>query len=370
MEQVLVIGGGLAGLVSAIGLAAAGTSVTVIEKKNYPFHRVCGEYISNEVLPYFRQLGLNIDSLQPARISQFLLSAPGGRTLTAPLDLGGFGISRFTLDHYLYQVALNNGVKFRLQTSVEAIKFNGEKFTAQLSDGSLMQSEVAIGAFGKRANLDRKLNRPFFKARSPYLAVKYHLKTDFPQDTIALHNFENGYAGISAIENGMHCFCYLTTQQNLKSAGTVAKMEKKVLSRNPHIRRILNESEFLYPQPEVINEISFAPKTAVTDHILCGGDAAGLITPLCGNGMAMAIQAGKMLTQHISEYFTGHRNREMLEQTYSQAWNNQFKTRLQTGRLVQGLFGRKILSEIAVGSLQHLPPVLQFIMKQTHGKPF
>src|SRR6476620_324786 len=238
MEQVLVVGGGLAGLISAIGLARKGISITVIEKKNYPFHRVCGEYISNEVLPFLASLELDLTSLKPAQLSRFQLSSPSGKLLQAPLYLGGFGVSRFSLDHFLYQHAVNLGVTFRLKTSVETVAFSGQKFEVSLSDGQKLESELVIGAFGKRANLDRQLNRPFFRARSPYIGVKYHLKTDLPKDTIALHNFENGYAGISAIEDDKYCFCYLTTRQNLKSAGTVAKMEEKVLSQNPRLKLI------------------------------------------------------------------------------------------------------------------------------------
>ena len=65
-----MVGGGLAGLISAIGLAEKGIGVTLIEKKSYPFHRVCGEYISNEVLPYLQSLNINVFELQPSRISR------------------------------------------------------------------------------------------------------------------------------------------------------------------------------------------------------------------------------------------------------------------------------------------------------------
>ena len=52
--KIIVIGGGLAGLTSAILLAKANFDITLIERKQYPFHRVCGEYISNEVLPFLK----------------------------------------------------------------------------------------------------------------------------------------------------------------------------------------------------------------------------------------------------------------------------------------------------------------------------
>lgn len=368
--DVLVIGGGLAGLVNAIGLAKAGLNVILVEKKAYPFHKVCGEYVSNEALPYLRHLGAHISSLHPARISRFLLSSPNGETLTAKLDLGGFGLSRFTLDNYLYELAKEQGVRFILQQAVQQITFANDMFSASLSGGQSIKARVVIGAYGKRTNLDRQLQRRFFRASSPYIGVKYHIVHDFPRDLIALHNFEDGYAGTSAIEHERYCLCYLTTRQNLKKHGSIAAMEQAILYRNPHLRQIFTEAEFLYKQPEVINEISFATKTCVEDHVLMCGDAAGMITPLCGNGMAMAIHAAKILTEHTLHYFANGQNRQELELGYTRAWKKQFENRLRVGRTVQGLFGSPVISEVAVGALKYLPAAVRLVMRQTHGKPF
>lgn len=365
-----MIGGGLAGLVSALGLAKAGLQVILVEKKAYPFHRVCGEYISNEVLPYLRKLGVELSSLAPARINHFLLSSPSGNTLHAKLDLGGFGLSRYSLDNYLYELAQQQGVQFLLQQTVQDVSFAANLFTARLSGGGTITARVAIGAFGKRASLDRQLNRSFFRARSPYIGVKYHIRHNAPRNLISLHNFADGYAGTSAIEDGKHCLCYLSTRENLKKHGSIPAMEKAILHRNPLLRQIFAEAEFLYPQPEVINEISFATKTCVENHLLMCGDAAGMITPLCGNGMAMAIHAAKLVTEQVKLYFANGQNRQQLEQQYTLAWKKQFESRLRLGRTVQQLFGSPILSEVAVGALRGIPPAVQFIMQRTHGQPF
>lgn len=370
MGNILIIGGGLAGLVAGIQLATQGVPVTIVERKQYPFHRVCGEYISNEVKPYLQQLGIDLEALQPAAISRFLLSSPSGKTLTAELDLGGFGISRYTFDHYLYTLAQSRGVRFILNTSVTKVAFLNNQFEVQLSDGRKLTSRLVIGAYGKRATLDRELNRPFFRRRSPYMGVKYHIRTDFPKDVIALHNFTNGYAGLSAIENDRYCFCYLTTRNNLKKHGTIAQMEQSILQQNPHLRYIFQNSEFLYGQPEVINEISFAPKSCLENHLLMCGDAAGLITPLCGNGMAMAIHGAKIISEHLLLYLNGHYTRDQLERAYTRQWHCQFNTRLQIGRFIQGLFGRPIVSEAAVALVNRVPGAVNFLIKNTHGTPF
>ncbi|WP_162428355.1 NAD(P)/FAD-dependent oxidoreductase [Pontibacter pudoricolor] len=367
---VIVVGGGLAGLTSALFLAQQGIQVLLIEKKAYPFHRVCGEYVSNEVLPYLRSLGADISQLQPARINRFQLTAPSGYSLETNLDLGGFGISRFTLDNYLHQLAEKKGVTFNLNTAVQDVVFRDDRFMLKLSNGQELTATIVLGAYGKRATLDRQLDRRFFAKRSPYIGVKYHVKHDQPKDVISLHNFKDGYAGISAVENDTYCFCYLTTRQNLKQHGTIAAMEQAVLYQNPHLHRVFTEAEFLYAQPEVINEISFATKTCTENHMLMCGDAAGMITPLCGNGMAMAIHAGKLAAEHTTLYFKNGRNRQQLEANYSHAWKKQFANRLQLGRTIQHLFGHPVLSEVTVKTLKHLPSAVQLLMRQTHGAPF
>jgi len=368
MYDVLIIGGGLAGLVSGLELARAGYSVALIEKKTYPFHKVCGEYVSNEVRPYLESLGLALDELGAARIDRFRLTSPTGRTLETRLDLGGFGISRYTLDYELYRLGQRAGVSFYLGKTVEDTDFSQEIFRVTLNDGQTLAARLLIGAYGKRARLDKQLDRAFMQQPSPYVGIKYHLRTDFPTDLIALHNFPDGYCGMSAIEDGKYCFCYLTTRENLRRHGNIPAMEAAVLARNPHLKAVLENADFLYEKPEVINEISFAPKRAVEHHILMAGDSAGLITPLCGNGMAMAIHGAKLVSEHAQAFLSGKLSRSQLETAYQRAWSRQFGRRLWVGRTVQRLFGDERLSELAVRFFGTFQPLLQGVIRQTHGE--
>jgi len=371
--RVLVLGGGLAGLAVALDLAGRGHCVAVVERRRYPFHRVCGEYVSNEVLPYLRRLGADPAALAPAAIRRFGLSSPAGRMLTSPLDLGGFGVSRYQLDDFLYQKAVAQGVEFIFAT-VADVAFDaaaGQHHVA-LADGRQLTAALVLGTYGKRSALDRQLGRPFFSQRSPYLGVKHHLRLPgFARDVIELHNFRDGYAGVSAIEGDKLCFCYLTTRANLKAAGgSIAALESEVLARNPRVANILGHAERLYAQPEVINEISFAPKLPVEQHLLMVGDAAGLITPLCGNGMAMALHGAALAAPLADRFLRGELARPALEAAYAHAWRQQFGARLRVGRAVQRLFGGPILSELVVSGLRHWPAAVRTLMRQTHGSEF
>ena len=106
-QKAIIVGGGMAGLLTAIQLQARNIPCLVVEKRRYPFHRVCGEYISNEAKPFLKELHLFPDLIEPTSISRFQLSSVRGKSSTMPLDLGGFGVSRFAFDNFLYEKHLH-----------------------------------------------------------------------------------------------------------------------------------------------------------------------------------------------------------------------------------------------------------------------
>ena len=370
-KRVVIVGGGLAGLIASIHLARQGVVCRLVEKRTYPFHRVCGEYISNEVIPYLVSLQVFPESLSPSRINRFQLTSTNGKSAEFPLDLGGFGISRFQFDHFLFLKAKALGVDCHVETEVTAISFEHDQFSLQTENTS-WNADVVIGAFGKRSKLDKMLNRSFMDQRSPYVGVKYHVHlNEFPNDLIALHNFHKGYCGISRVENNTVNLCYLTHRDNLKSYKNLQTMEESVLLQNPFIKNIFDHAEFLFEKPETINEISFETKSPVEEHILMAGDAAGMITPLCGNGMAMAIHSAKLVSERVLRFCKDPTySREQLERDYSGVWHKQFSGRLWAGRQIQSLFGDEWTSNLAVNLANHVKPAANFLLRKTHGSPF
>lgn len=371
-SDVFVIGGGLAGLISAILLAREGWTVSVFEKRQYPFHRVCGEYISNETLPFLQANGLFPGEFNPEKITRFQLTSVNGKSAELSLDLGGFGISRYAFDNFLYKKAMEAGVTVHCNTSVENIQYANDDFILTTSEKveKTYRSRLVIGAHGKRSKLDHTFNRGFVRRRSPYVGVKYHIRIDHQAGLIALHNFKDGYCGISNVEDGKTNLCYLTHRRNMKRFGNVRDMEEHVLSANPFLRSIFRSAEFLSDKPEIINEISFETKMPVEHHILMAGDAAGMITPLCGNGMAMAIHSAKIVSDWGNKFLRDGISREVMEEGYASEWSRHFSFRLWAGRRVQALFGSEGASNLAVNLARHVRPVAKFLVQSTHGKPF
>ncbi len=367
--DIIIIGGGLAGLVSAIQLSKAGLAVTLIEKNEYPKHKVCGEYISNEVLPYLQYLGADPLSTGAKKLNRFLLSTTRGKTIETTLPLGGFGVSRFTLDHFLLQKAIENNCGI-IQDSVLDVKFENDSFQVSTKEGVELSAKIVIGAFGKRSNMDVTLDRSFIKNKSPFVGVKTHLQGDFPDDLVALHNFEGGYCGVSQVENGNLNVCYLANYKSFQQYKNIDAFNKQVLYKNPHLKNIFENSVPVFEQPLTISQVSFSDKTTVQDHILMCGDAAGMIHPLCGNGMAMAIHSAKIASELVIDFFAKKiKTRQELETTYSQQWNKEFKKRIRNGRILQSFFGKDNLARAIMYGLTHVPGILPAIINQTHGRP-
>ena len=372
--EVSIIGGGLAGLALSIQLKKSGYSVALFEKEKYPFHKVCGEYVSLESLDFLTGLGLPVASMNLPIIKKIIVSSPDGNFLQQDLPLGGFGISRYTLDDELKKIAVAEGVVLHEHCKVESVIFTNEKFDLKTSSGKF-SCDICCGSFGKRSNLDLQLKRNFIVKKNNklnnYIGVKYHIKTNFPADTIALHNFKDGYCGISKIEAGKYCLCYLTNAANLKSNNnSIATLERNVLYQNKHLKKIFENCEMLYESPVTISQVSFTKKTQIENHILLLGDAAGMITPLCGNGMSMALRSSKMAAGFIDDFLQKKIGRDEMENGYRKQWQQTFAKRLVAGRLIQSMFGKKWITNSFIGIMKQFPSLTKALIERTHGKPF
>ncbi|MCJ7465454.1 MAG: NAD(P)/FAD-dependent oxidoreductase [Maribacter sp.] len=368
--DVVIVGAGLAGLTAAIHLTQKKHKALVFEKQHFPHHKVCGEYLSNEIVPYFKTLGIDLDSHKPVKIDSFQLTTHSGKSISAHLAMGGIGISRYALDNLLYERALSLGIRFIFQTVIEILyKKNG--FLVTTGENETFTSKFVIGAFGKRSTLDKYLNRNFIQHKTEWLGVKSHYEDpQFPNNLVALHNFRGGYGGLSKTETGAVNFCYLTTYKSFRTQKNITDFNRNVIAKNPYLGDFLSRAKPIFQEPLSIAQISFHPKKAVENHIFMCGDAAGLIHPLCGNGMAMAVHSAKLASELIDTYLvTEDQERSRLEAAYQIIWSQTFKKRLWLGRRLQAILLNEPLSNWAIGTVTSSSWAFRKLIENTHGKP-
>ena len=368
VHDIIIIGGGLAGLTAAVDLSQQGYDVVLFEANTYPHHKGCGEYVSNEVRPYLERLGIDLLAEGAVAITDFEISTLSGYKATTQLPLGGMGMSRYAFDHLLYKKAIGQGVLCNF-SKVTSVTYHNDRFNVKTNNESLY-AKVVIGAYGKRSALDKALRRDFSFEKQDWLAVKGHFShPSFPENLVALHNFEGGYGGLSRTESGAVNFCYLTNYESFKRCNDIAKFNQNIVAKNKFLKQFLNESQPVFDSPLTIAQISFQKKTPIVDHILMCGDTAGLIHPLCGNGMAMAIHSAKLASTVIGDYFRNAAyDRSQMEQDYTSDWNRIFKQRLWYGRKLQHVILQKKYLEVGIKTVGKSKSLLRFIINKTHGK--
>ena len=100
------------------------------------------------------------------------------------------------------------------------------------------------------------------------------------------------------------------------------------------------------------------------------GDAAGMITPLCGNGMSMALHGSKLAADVVNLFLQGQVSRTEMEEKYTRQWQQHFFRRLKAGRMIQRLFGNRWLTGFFIGLMKQFPKMADLLIRQTHGKSF
>ena len=369
-----VIGGGLSGLCLAIQLAGEGWRVVVFEKNEFPLHKVCGEYISMESHEFLIRIGLPLKEWDLPYITELGISSEQGFMLETPLGLGGFGISRYTLDYELYLLAVKKGVSIHQQCKVQKASYlEAEGLSLIETTKGSFKSRIVCGSYGKYtpAFVQEQDDYRAEKNSKNHIGVKYHIKSSLPQNRIELHNFNEGYCGISKVDQDWYCLCYLSSAENLRKNGnSIAQTEEQVLYKNPFLKQYFSNSEFVSRQPLVISNVQFRQKQPYSSHMFLLGDAAGSISPLCGNGMSMGMRASVLLAEGINAYLRKELTKDELIARYTQAWNSAFHTRIKAGYYLQNVFGKKTSTQLALKTLSLFPALTKKIISLTHGKPF
>jgi flavin-dependent dehydrogenase len=376
--DVAIVGAGPAGCSAAITLARLGARVVVFEAKSYPHDKLCGEFLSPECDGLLVELGLSdlLRELNPARIRHVRLTAPQGALWETQLPTPGWGLSREVFDAGLTQRARSFGVQVREGTTINGVRGDlrhGFELEASTQTGRLgVQARTVISAHGKRANIDRVLGRSFFNRCQPFMAIKAHFNGPALPERVELHAFPGGYCGISQIDRGFHNVCLLIHQSAFKQArfssrDPVDGFVKSMQRENKYLQEWFSEAERIQESWISIAQIPFVRKRLVVNDVLMAGDAAGLIVPLAGDGIAMALDGGIMAAKSIAAYLEGRFSDAELKHQYRKTWNRRFAGRLRLGLALQKVILRPRWLRYGLGFLNSVPALGRSLVIHTRG---
>jgi menaquinone-9 beta-reductase len=295
-DEVLILGGGVAGCAASIALARKGRSVTLIEREPTPRHKVCGEFLSGEALEDLHALGVDVASLGAVPINYVRLAA-SRRAAEAPLPFPAASLTRKALDTALIATAIAAGVRVERGRSVQSLRRpTANLWQATLDDGTTYEAPTAFLATGKHDL--RGHGRP--KDPHQWVGFKMYYRLSSIQtaqlaDASELTLYAGGYGGIQPVENGVTNFCCVVQRKYFARAGLhwdalLTKMQEDC----PHLAMRLDDAEPLLDKPITITHIPYGYlRRATEDGLYCIGDQAAVIPSFTGDGISIALHTAR-----------------------------------------------------------------------------
>lgn len=355
--DVCIIGGGPAGATLAALLAGRGAGVVLLERDTFPRDKVCGEFLSYDALPLLERMNLIADLdaagapfiracriVGAKRIDQFELPHPAR------------GVSRELFDELLFRHAGRCGAQ--LMSGTTAVEISGNDVI--LADGSRIHAKVIAGSWGRWGRFDTQLKRRFVTdRRHRNFGFKRHYRgTVPPDDSIELHSFRHGYLGVNAIEGGLTNICGLVHASRLSGLrGRWDAFASTIRAERPQLDALYRRYEPAQPGFLTSEPVIFRARSPVENGIVMIGDASGVIDPLTGNGMAMALQSALIAAPPVLRMLAGHWREG--EREYERSHARMFGRRIGWSRRVAALLSRPRLLEalLAVPGSGRLGPL-------------
>jgi len=374
--DIVIIGGGPAGSTAAIYLARYGFKVCLIEKKKFPREILCGEFLSKEVTAIIDELNLleKFLSLNPNPINKLVLINDNYGVLTSCFNFTAFGLKRSVFDNFLLNAASQTGVIIYQPYEVYAIKRGGGKFVVEAKNKNnsfiKIQSDFVIAAYGKQNILDKTLHRKFINKKSFLNGIKFHLPKsaliNIPLNEIRIYISNGIYCGLNEVDKDTINICFLEDHHQLKKSPRQTLTD--FISANKELKKIFPDNYH-----ELINSLSiygtgkiyFGRRNLVEDGIFMIGDAAGVIAPLAGDGIGIAMQSAKILSGILVNAKRKGLSLLDVEQRYKREWQKLFTKRIVIASTIQKIILQKKLRNAGICFVKTFPRTLSWIVETT-----
>ena len=353
----LIIGGGLAGSMLGLRLAAAGKEVTLLEKERGPHHKVCGEFLSREAVDYFRDAG--VDPLALGAVSLRIVRLAVRHTvIEAKLSFPALSLSRRVLDEALLTRAEQAGCRVQRGASVEQLTTNLNGWEAHLRGAERWSAQTVFLANGKH---DLRGHDRGNAAQGDLVGFKMHwqlapAQTGALRDAMELFLFSGGYGGLSLIEQAQANLCLVVKRARLRKLGGWDALFDSILAQVPHLARRLEAANALWERPLAVSSIPYG-YLAGRARLWCVGDQAAVIPSFTGDGMSIALHSANL----AARMFLGGDTSERFHLTLRHQLGRNMRLATTLSQLMVSGAGRVL----APSALSLLPASLRWIAHAT-----
>lgn len=367
--DVLVVGAGPAGAAAAFFLARAGADVLLADKATFPRDKVCGDGVSSVALNVLGRMGL-ADWVRAGRFIEprvLFLVAPNGQVATAvppPQSAASYGytIPRRILDETLFQRAVAAGARPLENTRVlsRAGQEDGRFLFAAQQNGREfpISARLVIAADGVAGGFTRSLG--LVRRQSEMVACRaYYENVAGPPDRLDIHydrSLTPGYVWVFPQADGKANVGLGTYVQKVKQdrLALVASLEQ-FIAENPLARERLGAARRVSPIQGYPLRARLDSTVPVADGVLVAGEAAGLVSPLTGEGIGPALESGELAARHALRALADGDVSALALAPYAREVRRRWAGEHRAARLLRALIRRPVLVNCAVRQMQRDP---------------
>lgn len=292
--DVVVVGGGPAGLAAAIVAAEIGASVVVIERRALPPDKACGEGLLPPAVRALERLGVLDEIAAPERrpFAGIRFVQEDGTSATLPLPSGGLGVRRTALVEAMARRATRLGVSIVERTAVGGIDRSPAGALVRTSQGDV-DANLVIAADGLHSPLRRGAGLNAAPGRHRRFAMRQHFAVRPWTDCVEVHVDAHGEAVVTPVGE---------RAVNVNVVWDADTFEhptwERLIARFPALTRHLESSAPL----STVRGAGPMERRAIRrtcERMLLIGDAGGFIDSIAADGLSMAFNSALVLREAL-----------------------------------------------------------------------
>ena len=368
--DVLVVGGGPAGMAAGIAFGRAGLRTLVCERGSLPADKPCGEGVMPTGLEYLERLGvsayLDQDHTRPFSGIHYLSTSGAGASARFA-EGPGQGIRRTELSRAFCERARTIDALEVCSRTPVTLGLRGPNGTEAWLDGRKVTARLIVGADGLRSEVRRWAGLQGVSHQKRRFAVQQHFRCEPWSEYVEVHWAGDAEAYVTPCGREEVGVAVLWAAEEKKSVGG-QRLMASMLSRFPRLSASLQGAE-TSAEARAIGPMHQVARSPVSDGVGLVGDASGYLDAITGEGISLALAQVQALYDSIGSWMLSNNSapsaREL--QGYSRRISGMVRQHRLITRLVLFLSRNPRLAERAIKGLGRQPELFRWLLSANMG---